>query len=153
EMTTPPSYRKVNPADSPIIFITLTSPSLPLSELNGFAESLIAPTIATLPGVGQVFISGQKRFAVRVRVWPEALAARNLTVDDIAAAVKAANANTPLGILEGERQTLTIQTNRQMTRAVEFGKIVVATLPGGGAVRLKDVAEVIDSVESVRTAS
>jgi HAE1 family hydrophobic/amphiphilic exporter-1 len=153
EMTTPPSYLKVNPADAPIIFLTLTSPSMPLSDLNSFAEDLITPTISTLPGVGQVLITGQKRFAVRVRVRPDALAAHNLTVDDIAAALKSANANTPVGILEGARQTLTIQANRQMTRAAEFAKIIVATLPSGSTVRLEDVAEVADSVESVRTAS
>jgi HAE1 family hydrophobic/amphiphilic exporter-1 len=153
EMTTPPSYLKVNPADAPIIFLTLTSPSMPLSDLNSFAEDLITPTVSTLPGVGQVLITGQKRFAVRVRVRPDALAAHNLTVDDIAAALKSANANTPVGILEGARQTLTIQANRQMTRAAEFAKIIVATLPSGSTVRLEDVAEVADSVESVRTAS
>jgi HAE1 family hydrophobic/amphiphilic exporter-1 len=153
EMTTPPSYLKVNPADAPIIFLTLTSPSMPLSDLNSFAEDLITPTVSTLPGVGQVLITGQKRFAVRVRVRPDALAAHNLTVDDIAAALKSANANTPVGILEGARQTLTIQANRQMTKAAEFAKIIVATLPSGSTVRLEDVAEVADSVESVRTAS
>jgi HAE1 family hydrophobic/amphiphilic exporter-1 len=153
EMTTPPSYLKVNPADTPIIFITLTSPSMPMSDLNRYAEEFIVPTISTLPGVGQVLITGQKRFAVRVRVRPDALAAHNLTVDDIAAALKSANANTPVGILEGTRQTLTIQANRQMTRAAEFAKIIVATLPGGFNLRLEDVADVEDSVESVRTAS
>jgi HAE1 family hydrophobic/amphiphilic exporter-1 len=153
EMTTPPSYRKVNPADAPILFITLTSPSLALSDLNTYADGLIAPTISTLPGVAQVNVTGQKRFAVRVRVRPDALAARNLTVDDIAKAVGAANANTPVGILEGARQTLTIQANRQMTRAAEFARIIVATLPNGATVRLDEVADVEDSVESIRTAS
>ncbi len=85
EMTNPPSYRKVNPADSPVLFVTLTSPSMPLSELNSFAENLISPTLSTLPGVAQVNINGQKRFAVRVRARPDALAARGLTLDDIAA--------------------------------------------------------------------
>src|SRR6185295_17177861 len=153
EMTTPPSYRKVNPADSPIIFITLTSPSMAMSQLSSYADNLISPTISTLPGVAQVNVTGQKRFAVRVRVRPDALAARNLTVEDIASALNAANANTPVGILEGPRQTLTIEANRQMTKAVEFGKVIVATLPGGTMVRLEDVADVEDSVESVRTAS
>src|SRR5688500_13284072 len=84
EMTNPPSYRKVNPADAPIIFVTLTSPSMPLSELNDLGENLIAPSLSTLPGVAQIDINGRKRFAVRVRVRPDALAARNLTVDDVA---------------------------------------------------------------------
>jgi HAE1 family hydrophobic/amphiphilic exporter-1 len=153
EMTTPPSYRKVNPAESPILFITLTSPSLALSELNTYADNLISPTISTLPGVAQVNVTGQKRFAVRVRVRPDALAARNLTVEDIANALGAANANTPVGILEGPRQTLTIQANKQMTKAAEFARIIVATLPNGSSVRLDEVADVEDSVESIRTAA
>ncbi len=153
EMTTPPSYRKVNPADAPILFVTLTSPSMALSELNSFADNLIAPTLSTLPGVADIQINGQKRFAVRVRVKPDALAARNLTVDEVANAVRAANANTPVGTLEGARQTLTIQANRQMTRAAEFAKTIIATLPNGNTVRLEDVAQVEDSVESLKTAS
>ncbi|MGZ5083360.1 MAG: efflux RND transporter permease subunit [Usitatibacter sp.] len=153
EMTTPPSYRKVNPADAPIIFVTLTSPSMALSELNAYGDNLIAPTLSTLPGVAQINVNGQKRFAVRVNVRPDALAARNLTMDDVANALKAANANTPVGTLDGARQTLTIQANKQMTRAAEFAKIIIATLPGGSTVRLEDVADVQDSVENVKTAS
>jgi HAE1 family hydrophobic/amphiphilic exporter-1 len=153
EMTTPPSYRKVNPADSPVLFIALTSPSLALYELNNYSDNLIAPSISTLPGVAQINVQGQKRFAVRVRVRPDALASRNLTVDDIASALGAANTNSPVGILEGSRQTLTIQANKQMTRAAEFARLIVATLPNGSSVRLDEVADVEDSVESVRTAS
>jgi HAE1 family hydrophobic/amphiphilic exporter-1 len=114
---------------------------------------LISPTISTLPGVGLVIVTGQERFAVRVRVRAEALAAHNLTVDDIATAIRSANSNSPVGILEGARQTLTIQANRQMTRAAEFAKIIVASLPGETTIRLEDVADVVDSVESVRTGS
>jgi HAE1 family hydrophobic/amphiphilic exporter-1 len=153
EMTNPPSYRKVNPADAPILFVTLTSPSMSLAELNSYADNLIAPSLSTITGVAEIEVNGQKRFAVRVRVRPDALAARNLTVDDIATALRTANANTPVGTLDGERQTLTIQANRQMTRAAEFQKIIVATLSGGNAVRLEDVADVEDSVEQVKTAS
>jgi len=153
EMTSPPSYRKVNPADAPIIFLSLTSPSMPLSDLNSFADNLISPTLSTLSGVAQVNINGQKKFAVRVRVRPQALTARNLTIDDIAVALRSANANSPVGTLEGPRQTLTIQANRQLRNAAAFANLIVATAPGGGPVRLADVAEVEDSVESVKTAS
>ena len=153
EMTTPPSYRKVNPADAPILFVTMSSPAMSLAELNSYADNLIVPTLSTLPGVAQIQVGGQKRYAVRVRMRPDALAARNLTMDDIATALKAANANTPVGTLEGVRQTLTIQANKQMTRAAEFAKVIVATLAGGNTVRLEDVADVQDSVENVKTAS
>ena len=153
ELTNPPSYRKVNPADAPIIFVALTSPSMPLSELNALGENLIAPTLSTIQGVAEVDINGRQRFAVRVRVKPDALAARNLTVDDVATAIRTSNANTPVGTLEGNRQTLTIEANRQMERAAQFAKIIVATLPNGATVRLEDVADVQDSVESTRAAS
>ncbi len=152
EMTSPPAYRKVNPADAPIIFLSLTSPSMPLSDLNSFADKLISPTLSTLSGVAQVNINGQKKFAVRVRVNAEALAARNLTVDDIANALRNANANTPIGVLEGPRQTLTIQANRQLENAAAFANLIVATA-AGRPVRLSDIADVEDSVESVKTAS
>jgi len=153
EMTTPPSYRKINPADAPVIFLSLTSPSMPLSELNSFADDLIAPTLSTLPGVAQVNIYGRKKYAVRVHVRPGELAARNLTVDDIAGALRAANANSPVGTLEGPRQTLVIQANRQLDNAAAFANLIVATAPNGGPVRLSEVARVEDSVESVKTAS
>src|SRR4029079_3602043 len=97
EMTVPPAYRKVNPADAPVLFLAMTSPSLSLSDLNDFAEHLISPTLSTLDGVAQVNIYGQKRFAVRVRVQPDALAARNISLDELTKALSAANANTPGG--------------------------------------------------------
>ncbi|SCY71465.1 hydrophobic/amphiphilic exporter-1, HAE1 family [Nitrosospira sp. Nl5] len=153
EMTSPPSYRKLNPADAPIIFLALTSPSMSLSDLNSFAEDLIAPTLSTLPGVAQVQINGQKKYAVRIHANPEALAVRNLTLDDIATALRTANANTPVGTLEGPRQTLTIEANRQLNNAKAFADLIVATAPSGSAVRLSEVAQVEDSVESVKTAS
>jgi len=153
EMTIPPSYRKVNPADAPIIFVTLTSPSMALSDLNKYADNLIAPTISTINGVAQINVNGQKRFAVRVRARPDALAARNMTMDDLAVAIKAANANTPVGTLDGPRQTLVIEANKQLTRAADFAQLIIAQLPGGNVVRLADVADVEDSVESVKTAS
>jgi HAE1 family hydrophobic/amphiphilic exporter-1 len=153
EMTTPPFYRKVNPGEFSIIFVTISSPSMSLSELDAYAENLISPTLSTLPGVAQITVAGQKRFAVRVKARPDALAARNLTLDDIANAVKTANANTPVGTLDGQRQTLTILANRQLTRAADYKPIIVATLANGSIVRLQDVADVEDSVESVKTAS
>src|SRR6185437_8998278 len=153
EMTTPPSYRKINPAEASILFLVLTSPSMSLPDLNSFAEDLISPTLSTITGVAQVQINGQKKYAVRVRVNAEALAVRNLTLDDIAAALRTANANSPIGTLEGPRQTLTIQANRQLSNAAEFSKLIVATSPLGNPVQLSEVAEVEDSIESVKTGS
>ncbi|MES2115347.1 MAG: efflux RND transporter permease subunit [Pseudomonadota bacterium] len=151
EMTELPSYRKVNPADAPVLFMTMTSPSLSLSELNDYAENLIAPSLSTLPGVAQVSVNGQKRFAVRIRAHADLMNARNLTLDELATAVKAANANSPLGILDGPSQTLTIQGNAQLMKASEFAELIVA-VRNGQPVRLKEVASVEDSYQSVKTA-
>jgi len=152
DMTVPPSYRKVNPADAPILFIALTSPSLNLSDLNDFAEHLIVPTLSTLDGVAQVNIFGQKRFAVRVRVLPEALAARNISLDELSAALKAANVNTPVGTLDGPKQTLTLQANKQLRNAAEFAELIVSNR-NGNPVRLREVAQVEDSFETVKTSA
>ena len=153
EMTSSPSYRKINPAESSILYLALSSPSMSLSKLNDFAEDFISPTLSNLPGVAQIGIYGQKKYAVRVQVNPNALAARNLSIDDIATALSNANPNSPIGTLDGPRQSLTIQANRQLNNADAFANIVVAISPTGGPVRLSDVAKVMDSVESVKTAS
>jgi len=151
EMTDLPSYRKVNPADAPVLFATMTSPSLSLSELNDYAENLVAPSLSTLPGVAQVSVNGQKRFAVRVRAKQDLMNARNLTLDELQQAIKAANANTPLGTIDGPSQTLTIQGNAQLMRAADFADLIVATR-NGQPVRLKEVATVEDSYQSIKSA-
>ncbi len=150
DMTSPPSYRKINPADAPVLLIAMTSPSLAPSDLQDYAEHLITPTLTTIEGVAQVDVFGSKRYAVRVRVNPEALAARNIGLDELSAALRAANVNTPVGTLEGPRQTLTLQANKQLTNAAEFGELIVSQR-GGNPVRLKDVASVIDSLETLKS--
>jgi HAE1 family hydrophobic/amphiphilic exporter-1 len=150
EMTQLPAYRKVNPADAPILLVALTSPSMPLSDLQDYAEHLISPTLSTIDGVAQVNIFGSKRFAVRVRVAPEALAARNISLDELSAALRSANVNTPVGTLEGAKQLLTLQANKQLRNAAEFSDLIVATR-NGITVRLRDVANVEDSVETVKS--
>ncbi len=152
DMTSPPSYRKVNPADAPVLFIALTSPSLSLAELTNFAEHLISPSLSTLEGVAQVNIFGIKRYAVRIRVMPDALAARNLTLDDLSTAIRTSNANTPVGTLDGDKQTLTLTANKQLQSAQEFANLVVSN-KGGQVVRLRDVANVEDSYEQVKTSA
>jgi hydrophobic/amphiphilic exporter-1 (mainly G- bacteria), HAE1 family len=150
DMTSQPSYRKVNPADAPVLFVALTSPSISLTELNDYAENLLAPSLSTIDGVAQVAIYGQRRYAVRIQVKADQLAQRNLTLDELRAALSAANSNAPVGVLEGPRQTLTVTANKQLSNAAEWARVIVATrnnLP----VRLRDVAQVQDSVESVKS--
>lgn len=150
EMTSPPSYRKVNPADAPVLIITMTSPSMDLSEINDYAENLISPSLSTIDGVAQVLVYGQKRYAIRVNVNPTVLAAKNLTLDDVAKAINAANSNTPVGVLDGPRQQLTIYANPQIVKASEYDNLVIAQR-NGLPVRLKDVADVVESYESIKT--
>ena len=149
EMTELPAYRKVNPADAPILFMHLTSPSMDLSELNDYAENLISPAISTVQGVSQVSINGGKRFAVRVRARSDLMNARNISMDELATALRAANSNTPLGILDGPTQALTIQGGGQLMKAADFANLIIATRDGL-PVRLKDIADVQDSYQSVK---
>ncbi len=150
EMTTPPSYRKVNPADAPVLIMTMTSPAMDLSQISDYAENLISPTLSTIDGVAQVLVYGQKRYAVRVNVNPAKLAAKNLTLDDLAKAINNANSNTPVGLLDGPRQQLTILANAQMVKAQEYADLVIAQR-NGMPVRLEDVADVKESYESLKT--
>ncbi|KWT74933.1 MULTISPECIES: efflux RND transporter permease subunit [unclassified Variovorax] len=152
ELTQMPSYRKVNPADAPVLFIALVSPSMNPSELNDYAENLISPTLSTIDGVAQVVVYGRKAFAVRIKANADLLNARNITLDELANAVRLANANTPVGVLDGPRQTLTIQANEQMLKAADFAKVIVGQR-NGAPVRLDEVATIEDSFESVKTAS
>ncbi len=152
ELTQLPSYRKVNPADAPVLFVAMLSDSMTPAQLNDYAENLVAPTLSTIDGVAQVVVYGQKRFAVRIKANADLLNARNITLDELANAVRLANANTPVGVLDGPRQTLTIQANQQLLKAEEFKKLIVGQR-GGAPVRLEEVATVEDSYESVKTAS
>jgi HAE1 family hydrophobic/amphiphilic exporter-1 len=150
DMTSPPAYRKVNPADAPVLLISLTSPSLTPADLQDFAEHLISPTLSTIEGVAQVNIYGAKRYAVRVRVQPAALMARNIGLDEVSAALRAANVNTPVGTLEGPKQTLVLQANRQLKNAADFANLIISN-KGGTPVRLRDVAKVENSIETLKS--
>ncbi len=150
EMTTPPSYRKVNPADAPVLLMALNSPAMDLFEVSDYAENLISPNLSTIDGVAQVLVYGQKRYAVRVRANPAKLALNNLTMDDVAQAVNKANSNAPVGVLDGPRQALTIYANPQLVRAREFADLLIAQR-NGLPIRLSDVAVVSESYEQVKT--
>ena len=150
EMTVPPSYRKINPADTPVLVVRMSSPSISLSDINQYAENLVSPNLSTISGVAQVLVYGAKRYAVRVQVHPDALANRNLTVDDIAIAINKANSNSPVGVLDGPRQAITIYANPQLVRPEEFANLIVSQ-KNGLPIYLKDVADVVESYEDVKT--
>ena len=150
EMTVPPSYRKINPADTPVLVVRMSSPSISLSDINQYAENLVSPNLSTISGVAQVLVYGAKRYAVRVQVHPDALANRNLTVDDIALAINKANSNSPVGVLDGPRQAITIYANPQLVRPEEFANLIVSQ-KNGLPIYLKDVADVVESYEDVKT--
>lgn len=152
DMPAPPSFRKVNPADQPVLFLTLTSATQPLSTVNEYAETILQQQISQISGVAQVNVFGAQKYAVRILVNPDAVSARGLTLNDVRTAVQAANSNSPVGTLQGERQRLTIGASGQLERASEYGDLIV-TQRGGTPIRLNDVATVRDSVENNQTAS
>ncbi len=151
-MPTPPSYQKVNPADQPVLYLALSSPTLLLSEVNEFADTVIAPRISMVNGVAQVLVYGSQKYAVRVQLDPRALASRKIGIDEVAAALDKWNVNLPTGGLQGASQAFTIQATGQLYDADAFKPLIVA-YRGGAPVRLQDVAIVTNSVENDKIAA
>jgi HAE1 family hydrophobic/amphiphilic exporter-1 len=152
EMTTPPSFRKVNPSDFPVLFISARSATLPLSTVHEYADTALAQSISQLPGVAQVLVYGAQKFAVRVQVDPEKAAARGLSLDDIRQSVAKVNSSVPVGTMSGPQQTITLQAPAQLERAEEYSNVVVAWR-NGVPVKLNEVARVSNSVENNKIAS
>jgi HAE1 family hydrophobic/amphiphilic exporter-1 len=151
-MPTPPTLRKVNPAQSPIMYMAVSSRTLPLYLVDQYAETLLARQLSTLDGVAQVNVYGAQKYAVRIQADPDALAARGIGIDQVAAAAQAANSNAPTGELNGPTQSALIHAAGQLTDASQFSKQIIA-YRNGAPVRVADVARVENSVENVRTAS
>ena len=152
DMPTPPSYRKVNPADMPIFYVAMLSPTLPLQTVNEYAENQLAQRISTIPGVAQVLIYGAQKFAVRIHADPHRLAARGIGLDELMKAVSAANVNQPIGNLDGAKQNFAIRDNGQLVDAAAYRPQIVAWR-NGAPVRLEEVATVHDSVEDNKRAN
>ncbi|OZB03141.1 MAG: acriflavine resistance protein B, partial [Rhizobiales bacterium 39-66-18] len=152
EMTTPPSFRKVNPADAPVILLAISSDTLPLSSVNEYADTIIGQQISQLPGVAQVQIYGTQKYAVRIRVDPAAAATRNISASDIQSAIQAAASNTPIGQLSGPKQSITIDMGIPKADADVYRRLVVAWR-NGAPVRLDEIARITNGVENERIAS
>jgi HAE1 family hydrophobic/amphiphilic exporter-1 len=151
-MPSPPTYRKVNPADSPILFIVLTSPTLPLYTLDEYGENLLAQRISMVSGVAQVQVFGSQKYAVRVQLDPKALASRGIGFEEVAAAVQSANVNLPTGVVSGADQAFTIQASGQLLDAAAFRPVIVAYREGQ-PVRLEELGRVVDGVQNEKTAA
>jgi multidrug efflux pump len=147
----PPSYNKVNPADTPILILAITSDTLPLTQVNDLADSVLAQKLSQVSGVGLVTLEGGQKPAVRVQVNPAQLAALGLSLEDVRTALSKANANAPKGSFEGQRQAFTINANDQIASAAAYKPIIIA-YRNGAPVRLSDVAEVIDGAENAKIA-
>jgi len=152
DMPTPPSFRKVNPADFPIFYIAMYSTTLPTWVVNEYAETQLAQRLSTLPGVAQVQVFGAQKFAVRVHADPAQLASRGIGIDEVQQAIKGANVNQPLGIFDGSRQSFALQANGQLLNAEAYRSLAVAWR-NGAPVRLEEVARIVDSVENSRVAA
>jgi len=152
EMTIPPSFRKVNPSDFAVLFVSLSSETLPLSAVNEYGDITIGQALSQIQGVAQVVIFGSQKFAIRVQADPEAAAARGVSLEDIRAAVSRANSSTPVGTLNGPKQDVALQASGQMDKAADYRHVIVAWR-NGSPVRLDEIAKVYDSVENDKTAT
>jgi multidrug efflux pump len=152
DLPNPPIYSKVNPADSPILTLALTSDTLPLSKVEDLADTALAQKISQLPGVGLVSISGGQKPAVRIRANPTSLASYGMSLEDLRTALAAANVNQAKGVLDGPRQSFTIGANDQLNSSAQYNSIVVA-YKNGAPVRLSDVASAVDSAENIKQAA
>jgi len=150
--TLPPSYQKVNPADSPILFFGLASKLLPLATLDDYAENFLSQRLSMLNGVAQVQVFGAQKYAVRVQLDPHALNARQVGIDEVASTINSGNVNLPTGILWGPNRTATVQANGQLQNAKDIGNLVVAW-HAGAPVRVKDLGQVIDDVQNNKVAN
>ncbi len=151
-MPSPPNFRKVNPADAPILYLALTSSTLPMWTLDDYGEVMMAQRISMVSGVAQVSVFGGQHYAVHVQVNPDALASRGIGIDELQQAVSDANVNMPIGTIYGKERSFTIQASGQLLRAAPYEDIIVA-YRNGAPVRLRDVGRAIDSVEDEHTAS
>jgi HAE1 family hydrophobic/amphiphilic exporter-1 len=151
-MAAPPSFRKVNPGDSPIYYLALTSQTLPLSVVNEYAETYLAQRISTVTGVAQVQVFGQQKYAVRVQVDPNALAARGVGINEVEQAIAQANVNLPTGTLYGKDRMFAVQATGQLNDAVAFRPVIV-TYRNGAPVRLQELGRVTDSVQNDKLAA
>jgi len=145
-MPTPPSFKKQNPGDSPIIYMAMTSPTLLMSDVDEYAENMIATRISMIPGVAQVQVWGSAKYAVRVQMDPNQLASRHIGLNEINDAIQNWNVNLPTGTLFGPHTSYNVLANGQLKRAADYGPMIVA-YQNGAPVRLNEVAHVIDSVE------
>src|ERR1700754_1189250 len=152
KMLIPPSFRKVNPAYFPVLFVSLSSETLPLSTVNEYGDITIGQTLSQIPGVAQVLIYGAQKFAIRVQADPEAAAARGLSLEDIRAAVSRANSSTPVGTINGPKQDIALQASGQLDKAADYRQVVVAWR-NGSPVKLEEVAKIYDSVENDKIAT
>src|SRR5712692_5354064 len=149
DLPSPPTYRKVNPADFAIMIYAVHSDALPEYRLDDYANLVLAQRLSTVPGVGQVFIFGQKIYAARVQINPPAIAAKGIGLEDVRGALVNATVNVPKGSIEGEQRITALETNDQLFDAKSFGEVIVA-FRNGAPVRIKDIGNVIDSVQNVR---
>jgi len=152
DMPTPPFYRKVNPADQPILYLSLSSPSLPLSAVHEYADTFIAQRISMISGVAQVQVYGAQKYAVRAQLNPKTLAARGIGIDEVTRAIQRGNVNLPTGTLFGTHQAFTIEASGQLTNAEAYRPLIV-TYHHGSPIRLQDIGRVIDSVENDKVAN
>ena len=151
-LPSPPTYRKVNPADAPVLILALTSPSLPLTQISDYADSIIAQQISQIAGVGLVNIYGSQKPAVRIQLDPARVAGLGLSFEDVREAVSVATANAPKGVFDGAAQSFTVYANDQLLAAGPWNDVIIATR-NGAPIRLRDLGRAVDGPENTRLAA
>lgn len=152
DMPSPPSYQKVNPADQPVLYLALSSPTLPLSTVHEYADTFIAQRISMINGVAQVQIYGSQKYAVRAQLDPKALASKGIGIDEVVNSIQRGNVNLPTGTLQGPEKAFTVQAKGQLINSEDYRPLIVA-YRNGNPVRLQEIGKVIDSVENDKVAS
>jgi len=152
DMTSPPSYQKVDPSASPVLLLSLTSPQVSLYQLDEYAESLMAQRISMVKGVAQVSVYGSQKYAVRIRLNPQKLVAKGIGIEEVSTSIKNSNVNLPSGVMYGKDRTMTLESNGQLFKADDYKSLIVA-YQNGAPVRLEELANVYDSVENDKSAA
>src|SRR6201996_4751422 len=143
----PPTIRKVNPADTPVLLLALTSDTLPMTTVDAYAENILLPKISQISGVGQVGLGGEQKPAIRIQVNPQALASRGLSLEDVRTVVSGANVDLPKGTLNSPRQTFTLNTNDQLLKPEAYNDLIIA-YRSGAPVRIRDVGQAIEAPDN-----
>ena len=148
DLPSPPTYKKVNPANFPVLIYAIYSDAMPVYRIDDYANLILAQQLSTVPGVSQVSVFGQKQYAARIEINPGALAAHGVGLEEVRNALVNATVNEPKGTIEGTHQSTALDTNDQLYNAAQYGNVIIA-YRNGAPMRVKDVGDAVDSIQNL----